>query len=58
MRDSLKTSVRPPTERRARLEEEAGCCVLLTTVPTVGALAHSASESRTVDKDHQGTEPN
>ena len=40
----------------ARLEEEAGCFVLLTNVPTAGALAHSASDILTGYKDQHGTE--
>jgi hypothetical protein len=40
MRYSLKTIIRTHTERLARLEEEAGCFVLLTNVPTAGALPH------------------
>jgi len=42
----------------AGLEEEAGCFVLLTHVPTVGALAHSARDILTVYKDQHGTEQN
>jgi hypothetical protein len=40
------------------MEEEAGCFVLLTHVPTAGDLAHSAREILTVYKEHHGTEPN
>ena len=46
------------TERLARLEEEAGCFVLLTNVPTAGDLAPSASAILAVYKDQQGTEHN
>src|SRR5438874_12812918 len=42
----------------ARLEEEAGCFVLLTNGPTTGYLAHSASDILTVYKDQHGTEQN
>jgi transposase len=42
----------------ARLAEEAGCFVLLTHVPTAGALAHSARAILTVYKDQHGTEQN
>jgi transposase len=38
------------------MEEEAGCFVLLTNVPTTGDLAHSAGDSLTVYQDQQGTE--
>src|SRR5215467_2878876 len=58
MRYSLKTSIRTHTERIARREEEAGCFVLLTNVPTVGDLAHSARDILTVYKDQHGTEQN
>jgi transposase len=54
----LKTTMRPHTECIGRLEEEAGCFVLLTTVPTAGDLAHSAREILTVSKEQHGTEQN
>ena len=37
------------------MEEEAGCCVRLTNVPTTGALAQSAGAILKVSKDQQGT---
>jgi transposase len=40
------------------MEEEAGCFVLLTNVPTAGHLAHSAQEILTVYKEQHGTEQN
>jgi hypothetical protein len=40
------------------MEEEAGCFVLLTNVPTAGNLAHSAREILTVYKEQHGTEQN
>jgi transposase len=58
MRYSLKTIISIHTERIARLEEEAGCFVLLTNVPTAGDLAHSARDILTVYKDQHGTEQN
>ena len=58
MRSRLKTTVGIQTERIARLQEEAGCFVLLTNVPTAGDLAHSASDILTVYKDQHGTEQN
>jgi len=58
MRYRLKTTISPHTEHIARLEEEAGCFVLLTNVPTAGDLAHSAREILTVYKDQHGTEQN
>jgi transposase len=42
----------------AHLEEEAGCFVLRTNVPTEGDLAHSARDMLTVYKDQHGTEQN
>ena len=58
MRYRLKTAMSPQTERIARLEEEAGCFVLLTNIPTTGDLAHSAHDILTVYKDQHGTEQN
>ena len=58
LRYRLKTTMRPHTERLGRLEEEAGCFVLLTNVPTAGALAHSPREILTVYKEQHGTEQN
>jgi len=40
----------------ARMEEDAGCFVLRTNVPTAGALTHSARDMLTVYKDQHGTE--
>ena len=54
----LKTAISPQTERIARREEEAGCFVLRTNVPTAGALAHSARDILTVYKEQHGTEQN
>jgi len=58
MRYRLKTTVRTQTACIVRREEEAGCFVLLTHVPTAGDLAHSARDLLTVDKDQHGTEQN
>jgi transposase len=58
MRYRLKTTIHPQTERIVRLEEEAGCFVLLTNVPTTGDLAHSARDILTGYKDQHGTEQN
>jgi transposase len=58
VRYRLKTTISPQTERIARMEEEAGCFVLLTTVPTAGNLAHSAGDILTVYKEQHGTEQN
>jgi transposase len=54
----LKTAISPQTERIARMEEEAGCFVLLTNVPTAGEVAHSARDILTVYKEQHGTEQN
>ena len=54
----LKTAISPQTERIARMEEEAGCFVLLTNVPTAGELAHSARDILPVYKEQHGTEQN
>ena len=48
IRYRLKTTISPHTERLGRLEEEAGCFVLRTTVPTAGPLAPRAREIRSV----------
>jgi len=48
----------PQTERIVRMEEEAGCFVLLTNVPTGGDLAHSARAILTGYKNQHGTEQN
>jgi transposase len=58
MRYNLKTHIHTHTERIARLEEEAGCFVLLTNVPTAGNLAHSARDLLSVYKEQHGTEQN
>ena len=58
MRSRLSTTIRPQTERIVRMEEEAGCFVLLTNVPTTGDVAHSARDILPVYKDHHGTEQN
>jgi hypothetical protein len=58
MRYRLKTAISTQTERIARLEEEAGCFVLLTNVPTAGNLGHSARDILTVYKEQHGTEQN
>lgn len=58
MRPRRKTTLRPHIERISRREEEAGCVVLRTNVPTAGTLAHSARDILTVSKEHHGTEQN
>ena len=58
LRYRLQTTISPQTERIVRMEKEAGCFVLLTNVPTVGDLAHSARDILTGYKDQHGTEQN
>jgi transposase len=58
LRYRLKTTIRPHTERISRMEEEAGCFVLLTNVPTAGDMAHSARAILPVYKEQHGTEQN
>lgn len=58
LRYRLRTTVRPDTERIARMEEEAGCFVLLTNVPTTGPLAHRARDILSVYKAQHGPEQN
>jgi transposase/DNA-binding MarR family transcriptional regulator len=58
MRYRLKATMKPDTERLRRREDEAGCFVLLTNVPTAGDLAHSARDILTVYKEQHGTEQN
>ena len=58
LRYRLKTTVRIQSECIARREEEAGCFVLLTNVPTAGDVAHSARGILTGYKDQHGTEQN
>jgi hypothetical protein len=50
--------MKPDTARIRQREEEAGCFVLLTHVPTAGDLAPSARDLLTVYKEPHGTEQN
>jgi len=56
MRSRRQTTLRPHIERISRREEEAGCFVLLTNVPTAGTLAHRARDILTVSKKQHGPE--
>ena len=56
MPSRLQTTIRAQTERIVRMEEETGCFVLRTHVPTAGALAHSARDILTGYTDQHGTE--
>jgi hypothetical protein len=56
LRSRLKITLNPQTERIRRLEEEAGCFVLLTNVPTAGDSAHNAGAVLKGYKEQHGTE--
>jgi transposase len=56
MRYRLRVTISPPTEQIARCEEEAGCFVLLTNVPTVADMGHRAGDVLKVYKEQHGTE--
>ena len=58
MINTIATTISPQTAHIVRLEEAAGCCVLLTNVPRGGDLAHSARDILTVYKEQHGTEQN
>lgn len=58
LRSRLTTAISPQTERIRRLEEEAGCFVLLTNVPTAGDVTHNAGEVLKAYKEQHGTEQN
>jgi hypothetical protein len=58
LRDRLKTTIQPHTERISGTEEEAGGFVRRTNVPMAGTLAHRARDLLTVDKEPHGTEQN
>jgi hypothetical protein len=58
IRYRLKLTISPQPARIRRLEEEAGCVVLLTHVPPAGDLAHTAGEVRKAYKEQHGTEQN
>jgi transposase len=58
MRYRLNITIHPDMERIRRREDEAGCFVLLTNVPTAGDLAHSAQDILTIYKEQHGTEQN
>ena len=54
----LQVTISPQTAQIARCEEEAGCFVLLSNVPTAGKLGHRADEVLKVYKEQHGTEQN
>jgi transposase len=58
LRYGLKLTLHERAEVIARKTQEAGCLVLLTNVPTEGAMAHTAREVRRAYKEQHGVEQN
>jgi transposase len=58
MRYGLKPTLTERPANMAKKREEAGCFVLLTTVPTEGELAHSAGDVLKAYKEQHGIEQN
>jgi transposase len=58
VRYGLKVALHEWTEVIARKVQETGCFVLLTSVPTEGAMAHSAGEVLQAYKEQHGVEQN
>jgi transposase len=58
LRYRLKATVRERPESIARHAEEAGCCVVLTNVPTAGEMAQSAAAILRAYKEQHGIEQN
>jgi transposase len=58
LRYGLQVTLHERAEVIARKMQEMGCFVLLTTVPTEGALAHSAREVLRAYKEQHGVEQN
>jgi len=58
LRYGLQGTLRERAEVIARKRQETGCFVLLTNVPTAGALAHSAGEVLRAYKEQHGVEQN
>jgi transposase len=58
LRYGLQVTLRERAEVIARKIQETGCFVLLTNVPTAGALAHSAGEVLRAYKAQHGVEQN
>jgi len=57
-RYGLRVTPQERSEIIARQTQAAGCCVLLTHVPTPGEMAHSAGEVLWASKEQQGVEHN
>jgi transposase len=58
LRYGLKATLHERAEVIARTVQETGCFVLLTNVPTVGDMAHSAEEVLRAYKEQHGVEQN
>jgi transposase len=58
LRDSLRVTLREPSEVIARKRQETGGCVLLTKVPTAGEMAHTAGDVLRAYKEQHGIEQN
>lgn len=58
LRYGVQVTLHARAEGMARKRQEAGCCVLLTKVPTVGELAQSARAVLQAYKEQQGIEQN
>lgn len=58
LRYALQVTLPERTAVMARKRQEAGCCVLLSTVPTVGEMAQSARAVLQADKEPHGIEHN
>jgi len=58
VRYALQVTLHERTEVIARKRQEAGCFVLLTNVPTVGEMAHSARAVLQAYKEQHGIEQN
>jgi transposase len=57
-RYGLQVTLHERSEVIARKAQAAGCCVLLTNVPTQGEMAHSAGEGLRAYKEQHGVEQN
>ena len=58
MRYGLQATLHERSDVIARTTQETGCCVLLTHVPTAGAMAHTARDVLQAYKEQQGIEQN
>jgi transposase len=58
LRYSLQVTLHERAEVVARKQQEAGCFVLLTNVPTAGEMAHRAGEVLRAYKEQHGVEQN